>query len=48
MGLLANIVNLSKEIELTPEDVPMVRDYVSVFLKDLLGLPLDREIVLMP
>ena len=45
MGFLANIVDPSKEIELTPEDVPVVRDYVSVFLKDLPGLPLDREIV---
>ena len=44
-GFLATIVDPSKETELTPEDVPVVRDYVSVFPKDLPGLPPDREIV---
>ena len=44
-GFLASIVVLSKETELTPEDVPVVRDYVSVFPKDLPRLPPDREIV---
>ena len=28
-----------------PEDVPVVREYVSVFPKDLPGLPPDREIM---
>ena len=44
-GFLASIVDPSKETELTPEDVPVVREYVSVFPKDLPGLPPDREIV---
>ena len=45
IGFLASIVDLSKETELTPEDVPMVRGYVLVFSKDLPGLLPDREIV---
>ena len=45
MGFLASIVDPSKETELTPEDVLMVRNYVSVFLKDLSRLPPDRETV---
>ena len=54
MEFLASIVDLSKEIELmpddvlvvrTPDDVLVVRDYVSVFLKDLPRLPSDREIM---
>ena len=45
MGFLASIVDLSKETELTPEDVLVVKDYVPVFLKDLPRLPLDRETV---
>ena len=44
-GFLASIVDPSKETELTPEDVPVVREYVSVFPRDLPGLPPDREIV---
>ena len=44
-GFLASILDPSKETELTPEDVPVVREYVSVFLRDLPGLPLDKEIV---
>ena len=45
MRFLARIVDSSKETELTPEDVLVVKDYVSVFLKDLPGLPPDRETV---
>ena len=30
---------------MTLKDVLVVTDYVSVFLKDLAGLPLDREIM---
>ena len=44
-GIFDNTVDPSKEMELTPKDVLMVRDYVSVFLKDLPGLPPDKEIV---
>ena len=45
MRFLASIVDLSKETELMPEDVLVVRDYVSVFLKDLPRPLPDREIV---
>ena len=41
MGFLASMVDLSKETELTPNDVPVVRDYVLVFPKDLPRLPLN-------
>ena len=44
VGFLSSI-DLNRETELTPDDVPIVRDYVSIFLKDLLELPPDREIV---
>ena len=44
-GFLASIVDPNKETELTPDDVLVVRDYISVFLKDLLGFPPDREIM---
>ena len=39
MEFLASMVDPSKEIELTPDDVLVVRDYVSVFPIDLPGLP---------
>ena len=42
---LASIVDPSKETKLTPDNISVVRDYVVVFLKDLPGLPPDREIV---
>ena len=42
---LASIIDPSKETELTPDDVLMVRDYVLVFLKVLPGLQLDWEIM---
>ena len=45
IGFLASMVDLRKETELTPVDVLMVRDYMSVFLKDLPSLSPDREIV---
>ena len=45
MGFLASIIDSSKEIELMPEDIPVMRDYVSIFLKDLPGLLPDKEIV---
>ena len=40
------MVDPSKKTELTPDDVPIMRDYVLIFLNDLLGLPSDRKIVL--
>ena len=42
---LASMVDPSKETKLTPGDVPVVKDYVLVFPKDLPGLPPDREIM---
>lgn len=44
MGYLANVVDTSVEQKLKPEDVPIVSDFLEVFLKDLPGLLLDREI----
>ena len=43
-GYLANIVDRTKERETVPEDIPVVREYLSVFPNDLPGLPPDREI----
>ena len=43
-GYLANIVDRTKERETVPEDIPVVREYLSVFSNDLPGLPPDREI----
>ena len=42
MEFLASLVDPSKETELTLDDILIVRDYVSVFLKDLPRLLLDR------
>ena len=33
-----------REVELTLEDVPIIKDFVNIFPKDLLGLPPEREI----
>ncbi|KAL0558863.1 hypothetical protein IC582_003445 [Cucumis melo] len=40
---LAHVVVVQKE-KLKPEDVPMVKEFLGVFLDDLSGFPLDREI----
>ncbi|TYK27691.1 putative Retrotransposon protein [Cucumis melo var. makuwa] len=40
---LAHVVVVQKE-KLKPEDVPMVKEFLDVFLDDLSGFPLDREI----
>ena len=45
MGFLASMVDPSKEIELTPDDVPIVRDYILVFSKDQPRLLPDKEII---
>ena len=45
MRFLASIVDSSKETELTPDDMLVVKDYVSVFLKDLPRLLPNREIM---
>lgn len=39
-------MDVSKEEELTPEDISVVREYMTVFPQDLSGLPPDRDIVL--
>ena len=40
IGFLACIVDPSKETRLTPDnDISVVRDYVSIYPKDLPGLP---------
>ncbi|KAL6334430.1 hypothetical protein AAG906_015619 [Vitis piasezkii] len=41
-GFLASVV--SNESDLKLEDIPIVREYPDVFLEDLLGLPLEREV----
>ena len=43
-GYLANIVDTTKERESVPSDVPIVREYLTVFPEDLPGLCPDREI----
>ena len=43
-GYLANIIDKTKERESLLEDVPIVREYLSVFPDDLPRLPPDREI----
>ena len=43
-GYLANIYDETKEVKLKPTDVPVVRDYLTVFPEDLPGLPLEWEI----
>ena len=44
MGFLASAVDKSKEEGLDPVDVPVVREFVEIFLEELLGLPLIWEI----
>ena len=44
MGFLARIVEPSKETKLTLDNELVVRDYMSVFSKDIPGLLFDREI----
>ena len=45
MVFMASIVDLSKERELMLDDVLVIQVYVSVFPKDLVRLPPDREII---
>ena len=44
IGFLASVVDKTKEIDSSPEDVPVVREYIEVFPKELPGLPPQREI----
>ena len=41
---MANIVDTTIEQETVSSDVSIVREYLTIFPKDLLGLPPDREI----
>ena len=41
---MENIVDSTKERETVPSNVLVVREYLTVFPKDLLRLPLDREV----
>ena len=43
-GYLASIVDTTQERKDEPQDIPIVREYLSVFPKDLPGLPPNREI----
>ena len=43
-GYLASMVDKAQEIELKPEDVPIIKEYVDVFPKELTGLPPEWEI----
>ena len=38
------MVDKEQEEELTPEGVPIIREYVDIFPQDLPGLPPEREI----
>ena len=40
---LAHVVDTRKEV-LKLDDIPVVRDFPNVFLEDLPGMPIDREI----
>ena len=42
-GYLAHVVDTRKEI-LKLDDIPIVREFLDVFLEDLPGIPIDREI----
>ena len=39
MGYLATVVDTKKVERMKPKDVPVVRDFINVFLEDLPGLP---------
>ena len=43
-GYIASIFVEMKEVKLKPTDVPIVRDYLTVFPEDLPELPPEREI----
>ena len=39
MSFLANMVDKSEETKMGHEEVPIIREFVDMFLEDLLGLP---------
>ena len=44
MGFLASVVDKRKEEKLDPTIIPVVKDFMAVFLEELLGLPPEWEI----
>ena len=44
IGYLVNMVDKEKETKVTPEEVPVIREYLTVFLDNLPGLPPDCQI----
>ena len=44
-GYLANVIDTTKKEKDELKDVPVVNEFVSVFPKDLPGLPPDREVM---
>ena len=44
IGFLASVVDKSKEKKLDPTEVPVVREFIDIFLEELPGLPPSREI----
>ena len=43
MAYLANVINKST-LEINLENMPVVCEFLDVFLEDLVGLPPDREL----
>ena len=43
-GYLANIVDKTKEDKTRPKDIPIGREYLTVFREDLTSLPPNREV----
>ncbi|KAL5583072.1 hypothetical protein UlMin_015514 [Ulmus minor] len=44
MGYLVNMLDTTMKLTTQPEDVPIVKEFLDVFPKDLPGIPPDREI----
>ena len=44
LGYVAHIIDTTAERQVEPQEVPVVREYLSVFPEELPGLPPDREI----
>ena len=45
VGFLASVFGTSKKEKPKLEDLLVVNEFVDIFPKDLLGLPLDREVM---
>ena len=44
LGYLVNIIDKEKEARVTLEEVPVIREYLIIFLDDLPRLPPDHQI----